>query len=526
MKYRQFIESNFLIDDPKQGGKLVPFVFNPVQIAYYNDLIKQYDIENEEIGVPVREFIVKARREGFSSLILALFAADDILAETPTESMVISYRDDATAVFRKRYRRFILSWYAQKTGVTVEQIQEDPNVLEEFKKQVFSVDAADLELRLNRAHFFCGTAASRTGGRGGVLQKLLFTEPAHYQDTERMTAKEIVEGTSQQVDKSQGWIFQESTGNGKGNHFYKTYEQIKRGLSRYKLRFYGWREFYTEAQFKVIASEFTDPDMLKQEYPENEEEAFLSSSLAFASRRQILALVKNKASKHLAAHLELGGLNYVDQCEMIKDFALTHLKTHPNRNLYLGLDTAKDKDRTVLTILSDVEISANARIRGIAVDSTGQGDFVPDWLQRNTDWYISRVKFSRSTKSIMYKILQTVLQTKSTVLPQFLDGTEFVSSEWKNFFNQLLNLQKEIVGSLLVVAHPPGSCGEGEHDYENCIYHDDYPDSWALAEQLYITVNGMPAGQNPPEDGSNFDNAVRKLLNTGRKPTGSGEDYL
>ncbi len=146
-------------------------------------------------------------------------------------------------------------------------IHNDPNVLEKFAKIHLSIDSSDIELRHNRAHFYCGTASARTGGRGGVLQKLLFSEAAHYPDTEKMTARETIDGTSQQVDKESGWIFQESTANGKGNYFYETFEQARQGMSRYIKRFFGWRSFYTPAQFEVIKSEFTDMDMLKQEYP-------------------------------------------------------------------------------------------------------------------------------------------------------------------------------------------------------------------------------------------------------------------
>lgn len=529
MKYRKFIESHFLIDEPVQG-KLVPFVFNHVQEAYYDELCA-LGLEEKGLDIPLREFIVKARREGFSSLILALFAADDILQVNPTESQVVSYKDDATKTFRKRYRRFVLSFYALRSGIPVEEVQQDANVLEKFSKAAFSVDSNELELRHNRAHFYCGTAAARTGGRGGVLQKLLFSEAAHYQDTEQMAAKEIIEGTAQQVDKSSGWIFQESTANGKGNFFYATYEQIKRNLSRYKLRFYGWRSAYTEEQFKVIASEFVDPDMLKQEYPETEEEAFLSSGLAFTTAERLLSMVDVACDKRLDVVLEQSGVNYIDQCETIKAFVLTYIQTHPNRAIYLGLDTAKHIDRTVLTVLLAKDLTTSAGVKCIAVDSTGQGDFVPDWIERNTNWYVHRVTFSRPSKSVMYKNLQTVIGKRLTAVPQFLINpqgkgpTNFTTPEWGNWYTQMLNLQKQIIANMLVVAHPPGKCGGSEHDYDNCIHHDDYPDSWALAELGYLSINGMPVGQKLPTDESNFDNSVRRLLNKDKPGSGPGRRY-
>lgn len=515
MKYRQFIEDNFLIDEPKLG-KLIPFKFNVVQVIYY-DILVLLGIERLGISVPLREFILKARREGFSSLILAIFAADDILQTNPTETQVVSYKDDATDTFRKRYRRFVLSWAARKIGITIEEIQTDPNVLEKISKQVFSVDASDLELKHNRAHFYCGTASARTGGRGGVLQKLLFSEAAYYIDTEKMTARETIEGTAQQVDKESGWIFQESTGNGKGNYFYETYELIKQGLSRYTKRFFGWRSFYSPAQFEVIKSEFTDPDMLKKEYPETEEDAFLGSGLSFTTEDQLNSLIGVEADKELIYWLELPGVNYIDQCELLKSAIQTIVSANKYSWLYAGIDVAKDRDKTVLTILKDKRrFDSDGGLRVLSIDSTGAGDFMPDWFEKNTRWYLNRVKFSRQSKDVMYKNLQVILQNRLTKIPELRVGRDYTSEEAKNFWKEMLDLQKQVIGDMYVVGHPNGE-----------KYHDDYPDSWALAEIGYVSINGLPKSMEVPHSGANIDSEVSRLLNTKntRGDSGEGSNY-
>lgn len=294
MQYRRYIEERFLIDEPKLG-KLVPFILRPVQNRYYDMLCRDYDIEKKGIAAAAREVILKARREGFSSLILAIFAADDILQENPTETQVLSYKDDATDTFRKRYRLFVLSAAARQVGHSVEDIQKNPNILELYKKQVLSVDANDIELRHNKAHFYCGTASARVGGRGGVLQKLLFSEAAHYPDSEKMTAKEIIDGTMRQVDIDSGLIFIESTANGYGNYYEQLESAAYRGESRFRSRFFGWREMYSEEQFSLIASEMTDKQMLKQEYPETREEAYIASGTGYFDNDRIFALLKTVA---------------------------------------------------------------------------------------------------------------------------------------------------------------------------------------------------------------------------------------
>lgn len=361
MKYRQFIEDNFLIDEPK-SGRLVPFKFRDVQVKYYNELIRDYDIENKGLTVAVREDILKARREGFSSLVLALFAVDDLMSENPTETMVISYRDDATQTFRRRYRVYITSYGAKKLGYTVDQIQVSPGLLDQVAKQMFSVDSTEFELKHNKAHFYCGTASARVGGRGGVLQKLLFSEAAFYPDKKELRAKEIIEGTLRQVDIESGWVFIESTANGDVNHYAKMWQDAVSGESRFKPRFYGWREMYTDEQFEIIKSEFTDKRMIPQEYPETPEEAFLSSGNKFFDPT-ISVNLKTEAPK-----LELNNWKYFRDFEPGHRFAAggdvsEGVGRHNSTIVVLDLDALVDAGDRKVKKCKVAAIYANNRIK-------------------------------------------------------------------------------------------------------------------------------------------------------------------
>jgi hypothetical protein len=369
MDYRKYIEANFLIDEPKTG-QLVPFIFRPVQNDYYNKLVEDYDIENKGISAPVREIILKARREGFSSFILALFAADDIMNVNPTETLVISYRDDATNTFRKRYRLYVLSAFARDNGVTVEEIQQNPEILDQVAHDVFSVDGSDIEMKHNKAHFYCGTASARVGGRGGVLQKLLFSEEAHYPDTDKMKATEVVDGTIRQIDIAAGWVFRESTANGYGNYYEQTWALAIDGGSRFKPRFYGWRDMYSDEEFATIASEFTDKKTLKQEYPETPEEAFIASGTGYFDNEVLQEYVKTSAIPPIwIGEIELVcGHKFPDKiCEDsylcdLKTYKLTEKKEgrfriwdHPSpyQAYFAGGDTAEGKggDNSVLDVM-------------------------------------------------------------------------------------------------------------------------------------------------------------------------------
>jgi hypothetical protein len=497
MRYKDIIEENFLIDDP-QTGQLVPFIFNDVQRKYYKILCDEYNIEKLGITVPIREDILKARREGFTSLILALFCADDIMQKNPTNTEVISYRDDGTKAFRARYKHFAVSFFA-KQGITEEN-------------KIFSKnESGELIYRHNGARFYCGTASARVGQRGGTVHKQLYSEVAHYPDGEVMTAAEIVEGGMRQVDTASGWIFKETTANGKGNFHYKGWQLEKQGLSRFRPRFFSWRERYTDEEFKTIASEFTDPDMLKQEYPATEEEAFLSSGLSFTNEKELLQLVNfDSAVKKLIYWLEMHGTNYIDQCEILLSTINGVLEANQYYDLYCGIDVAKDMDKTTLTILKDKKMRDQGRIKLIAIDSTGAGDFMPDWFERNSRYPIHRIKFSRPQKDIMYKNLRVVIQDKLTELPEIKDGKGFVSEEAEHFVKEMLDLQKQVIGSILVVGHPQGK-----------EYHDDYPDSWAMAEMGYIVINGMPVNRTIEPEKDFTSKSIRILLNN-KQSHGSG----
>jgi hypothetical protein len=510
MKYRLFIEENFLIDKAN-SGQLVPFKFNDVQERYYEDLVRDYDIEKKGIDVPIRENILKARREGFSSFILALFAADDIMQDNPTETDVLSYKEDATKIFRRRYRTYLLSFFAREAGLSHDDVRQNINLLEEIAPMVLSVDADQIELAHNKAHFQCNTASARVGGRGGVRHKLLFSEIAFYPDTEKMLANEMIEATMRQVDPSAGWIFAESTENGVGTYQHKMWTESKMGRSRFKNRFYGAGEFYSPDQIETIKSEYVDMDSFRRDYPMTEDDLFRGSAKQFTDEAALAAMLDSKADKELLPNfLELQGENGVDVAEIIASELERLERVHKGYALYVGIDEAKSIDSTVMTVLRDTRRDIAGGVKGIEVDAT-RGDWLADWLERNTKYYVKRVRFSRPSKSLMYSNLQVVIADGGTKLPPWKEGKEWVSDEARHFFEQMTHLEKEIIGGLLVVHHPKGSCNVSDHDYDECPYHDDYPDAWALAEDLYVELNGVPVRKKAPTV-LTVPNQIAKLL--------------
>lgn len=218
-------------------------------------------------------------------------------------------------------------------------------------------------------------------------------------------------------------------------------------------------------------------------------------------------------------------MRHLSQCD---EWALQHqvsadryemFRTWTEHMHYFGLDTAKHTDQTILkigrmvnnklTIVRSVSLGRGANyqdqfemiceelkyfhLAAGAIDSTGQGDFMPDMFERNTPYNIYRVKFSRQTKDAMYKALYQK-QVNGNLMYYWQDpvaagvkmltaGDQMtteqqtaVSSE--EFEDEFIDLEKRYVGDIMVVAHP---------DKENA--HDDHPDATALMNFAYDSYN-------------------------------------
>lgn len=156
--------------------------------------------------------------------------------------------------------------------------------------------------------------------------------------------------------------------------------------------------------------------------------------------------------KELVALLELHGTNYAEQFTIIS-----------------GWDTVAGK-RTGKGMFDSFNVV------GVAIDSTGQGSWMPDYFKTHTKFRdeksgLFEVAFSLPGKDMIYTNLMQVVTNRLTAIPAD-DTLELTKME-----RQLLDLQKEYKGQFLVCHHPDDDQGQS--------YHDDYPDSWALAEHAF-----------------------------------------
>lgn len=280
--YVKFMEDNFQILD-RETQLPVPFVLNRVQKKYVDILTTDHP---EMEGV--REIILKARQQGFSSLVLALFTVDFILRPYSI-SICISHRKDATELLFKKVK-FYLESYMRKLAEASNSPYE--KIAKEYLK---SDNKGMIENATNNSMFYIGTAGTKVGGRGGSARNLHFSEAAFYQDTELITAQEIIVGTAQQVPQGRGMIFIESTANGEGNFYQAEWERSTEKKSAYQPRFFGWQEFYTKEWVEQKRKEFPNDKLWKQEYPSDPDEAFITSGSPYFDVMALDKMLKEKA---------------------------------------------------------------------------------------------------------------------------------------------------------------------------------------------------------------------------------------
>lgn len=193
-----------------------------------------------------------------------------------------------------------------------------------------------------------------------------------------------------------------------------------------------------------------------------------------------------------------------EDLEALEDKDRRPTQQYKKSECYVGIDTAKNPDSTVVTVLrynqerqkkeviywmelrgdnyqdqfDAIKFTlSNFNVTAMAIDATGQGDFMPDMFQAHTEWAdeksgLYRVKFSAVSKDMMYKNLKVSIKELLTTLPNLS------TKQGERFKQQMLDLQQEYKGQLLSVHHP---------DDPNA--HDDYCDSWALAEWAYARWN-------------------------------------
>lgn len=239
--YKKFIESRLKIVNKE--ASIVPFNLNEIQTKY---------LLEDSTG---RDVILKARQQGFSSLILAIFTADFLLKDNQRNVIVADIADNAMELL-DRVKSFIKSYEETK----------------QIKVPLKYNSKYELFNEATNSRYTIGTADNVDFGRSKTITNLHLSEAAFYSNLEKMFS-----GAMQAVVPS-GRIIIETTANGYG-YFKSFWDECKLGERTFKPLFYKASDFYSPEYLIQKRKEIREK--YPQEYPETDTEAFLSSGEMF-----------------------------------------------------------------------------------------------------------------------------------------------------------------------------------------------------------------------------------------------------
>jgi hypothetical protein len=315
-----------------KGGGLVPFQYNKAQEA----LGEVWD-QLEREGKPVRIIVLKARREGVSTYVAGRFM-HKLCTKRYLSALVIAHEDKSTDKLFKIYK---LMYEQLPTAV---QLTDGTRVRVRPKKRYST--KRELDFQDLNSDIIIATAGSDKGkqkqgkrgsgtGRGATLHLLHVSEVAFYP-----SGKQTLVALLQTVDKSPSTaVILESTANGVGDEFHGRWLDAKAGKSDYVPLFLSWLTFpeyrspapseglgQLDTEEKRLKEQFGatdeqlqwrretirnecggDPVQFRQEYPADDQEAFLVGGHPFFDYPSVV----RARDKHEKPPAFVGRLEYV-----------------------------------------------------------------------------------------------------------------------------------------------------------------------------------------------------------------------
>lgn len=268
--YLKAIEKSLLIVN--KSGKTVPFILNEPQRRTLESL-------------KGRDIILKARQEGISALVLALFTIDFISIEN-VRCVVICHEQGAAQRLFDRVKFYLESLKQTFPG--------------ELPYKLKYNSRSELLNTEKNSTFYIGSAGARAFGRGDTINNLHLSEFGYYPDQEKFMIAIL------QAVPAEGRIIIESTANGVGNYFHNLWRSSKTNEGSFTPHFLPWFEL-KEYSLPIKTSFLLTPeetqlqqtynltneqlnwrrhklkelngneDAFTQEFPGNDEEAFIVS---------------------------------------------------------------------------------------------------------------------------------------------------------------------------------------------------------------------------------------------------------
>jgi hypothetical protein len=266
---RFFIETFLYVVDKER--KKVPFLFNPMQERYYKERT-------------LADIILKARKEGFSTEIEALFLHACIFNDN-TNAITMAHTLDDTVIHMDRVKYFLDTMGLNDVRVKV-GLEKD--------------NQREIYFPHSHSRYWIGTAGSRAFGRGRDVTHAHLSEAAFYGSEEAVTSvlEACVPGAHKVI---------ETTANGVGGFFHRMVVEATQPdyQGPWKFHFFAWFEDPTNvadvpmgiswrpeelamqkryrlterqlAWYRKKHDGMVDKSKMPQEHPSNAREAFLAS---------------------------------------------------------------------------------------------------------------------------------------------------------------------------------------------------------------------------------------------------------
>ena len=244
---KNYIESNFKIVD--KNGLSVDFILNEIQNKYLFE-----DRTNQDI-------ILKARQQGFSSEILALFTID-FLETAYSRSVVVADIDDNSIEMLDKVKFYIGSWEDKN--------KQKVNLKYNSRNELFN--------QSNGARYSIGTAQNTEFGRSKTITNLHLSEAAFYKHLMK-----ILTGAGQAITPKGHFVI-ETTANG-FNEFKELWDESELKLNNFTPHFYKASDFYDQDFLDKKKRDLKD--LYTPEYPETPEEAFIASGRQYFSKEAL-----------------------------------------------------------------------------------------------------------------------------------------------------------------------------------------------------------------------------------------------
>lgn len=239
-KYQRFIEEQLQIVDKQ--GEVVPFILNAPQ--------------KEFVKVATgRDILLKARQEGFSSVVGGIFTADFILDPNSYSVVLADISDNAEGLLDRV--KFSIKSYEERNNLKIP--------LKYNSKYELVNEAINSKYQI-------GTAENVDFGRSKTIKNLHMSEAAFFKHFRKLLASSL------QAVRPDGRAIIETTANGY-NEFKEFWDDSVRGETGFNPLFFSAESFYSAEFLEQKRKELGR--LYIQEYPGTAEQAFLTSGQCF-----------------------------------------------------------------------------------------------------------------------------------------------------------------------------------------------------------------------------------------------------